>query len=494
MHYRDLELYPCQAAAVDDAVRFLLSAGPGERRGYRGPTGVGKSVIELAAQELLGGAPGTVIVTPRTEIAAGMARKAGAGDPESIGVWTPVRLMNELRAGRVAPPARVILDETHHSEADSWRDLLLVLGFPPHVGFTASFFRGTPRGTAAFREYWGEPVTICTWPEAVALGYVSMPEFEVLPLVDDDVVEVVNGEFRVTSLEGATVDRLSDLVARAAPWCRDGRWDLATVFCAPSRAVAGRLARELSAAGAPAVTVTADTTDRERLFRATEERLCALVHVDVVSEGVDLRLRRYVDLSPTLSPVKWLQRFGRVTRPWAEGRPRYVCTNRNVARHAYVLEDALPSSVVARCEAPFPAATRPHVRVLGMEAIGRFRPAHCRMVGGGRLTVYSLFAVVGSTVVDWACLVPPTGEPVWACRAAGTDRAETGEWGQWRRPDAPPTDLTGFQSRAPTALSEKQSAWWHRAAARHGLDGTVEPDAKAFQALPVLKDLGARVH
>lgn len=490
----DLTPYPCQARAVDHAEEFLRGAGPGERRAYEGPTGVGKSVVELLLQRRMGAAE-CPILTPREEVADGMMEKLGrAGeDPASANIWTPIRYRNRLADGRVKPPRFIIWDENHHHEAESWQDVDMLSGLAPAVGFSATQFRGTPRSTAKFRERWGPPVVIATWAEAAALGYVRIPEFHVLPLVDDDVVDVVNGKFEVTSLVGATVDRLGDLVLRSKPWHDGARWGLPTMYAVPTTDVARRLARELNAAGLPAAAVGADTPKAERrlAFKACEGGLLALVQIAVVSEGVDLKVRRLVDAHPMLSPVEWLQQFGRCTRPW-DRAPQYVCTNRNLARHAYLLAGVVPSSRVAAVEKAFGPTTRPHVRALGLESLGRFKPSSAPLVNGARVYVYSLYSVVGADVVDWCCLVPPTGEPVWARRVSGADRAETGAWGSWAAAE-PPADLRGYQSKAPSAISDKQRAWWARAAGRHGLDATAEPDAKAFQALPVLKDLNLRV-
>ena len=486
------ELYPCQTAAVNHAVSWLKTAYPGDRQGYKGPTGIGKSVVELEVQRIMG-VEDTMIVTPRVEIIQGMMQKLGAtGSAEQLNLWTPIKLRNRLMSGDVRPPKYFIYDELHHHEADSWQHLDLLTGCVPSVGYTATYFRGTPRGTKAFHEHWGEPVCIATWQEAAALGYIRMPEFRMLPLVDDDVVEVVNGEFQVTSLEGVTVDRMGDLVQQSKLWHNGERWDLPTLYALPSTKLAEECAKQLSAAGMPAVTVTAARTDRFELFRACEAGLIALVHVNVISEGVDLKLRRLVDLKPTLSPVNWLQQLGRIMRPWNRS-PEYWCTNRNVARHAYVLEGALPSSVVSAQEKAFPPTTRSHVRVLGLESIGRFKPSSAPLVNGAKVHVYSLFAVVGTTVVEWCCLVPPTGEPVWASKASATDRKETGDWGKWARQFTATTELSGFQSKTPASLTEKQKAWWSRSARQFGLDGNTEVDGKAFQVLPVLKDLGLRL-
>lgn len=489
----NFQLYPCQAAAVEHAVSWLNTASSGDRKGYRGPTGIGKSVIELMVQKRVDPAT-TAIVTPRVEIVAGMLEKLGVpdADPERYNIWTPIKLRNRIMSGVKLPPTKMIYDELHHHEAESWQELDLLTGCAPSVGYTATYFRGTPKSTMSFREHWGEPVTIITWPEAIGMKYIRMPRFEVLPLVDDDMIEIVNGEFQITSLEGVVTDRLGDMVEQSRKWHNGGTWDMPTLYALPSTRLAEDLAERLSKAGMPAVTVTAARKDRGTLFKACEAGLIALVHVDVISEGVDLKVRRLVDLKPTLSPVKWLQQLGRIMRPW-DGIPEYWCTNRNVIRHAYVLEGVVPSKVVGDQAKVFPISERGHLRVLGLEAIGRFKPTSVQLLSGAKMHVYSLFTVVGSAVIEWACLVPPTGAPIWASKSSQTDRAISGDWGKWVQHTETPADLVGFQSKPNGKITDKQKAWWARSARHVGIDPTVEVDSKAFQALPILMDIGQRV-
>src|SRR5262249_6867551 len=147
-----------------------------------------------------------------------------------------------------------------------------------------------------------------------------------------------------------------------------------------------------------AFVVSSDTPKGERrlAFKATEACVAALLHINIVTEGVDLKLRRLVDASPTMSPVKWVQQFGRITRPVAEGEraPEYVCTNRNVLRHAYALEGAVPVAAVVEAEKVFPRSERAHVRALGLEAIGRFKPTQLKLTNGSTAHFYSLSCVL----------------------------------------------------------------------------------------------------
>jgi len=475
--------HPFQAAAIADATEFLRNATPGQRRLYSSPTGTGKSVMEAGILEAL---PGGVVVTPRQEIVDGLVDKGV--DPGCI--YTPVALRNRLFDGRVAAPRYFLLDESHHESAKTWQQLDILSGLVPACGFTATPYRGSPRSTREFLERWGEPVPIITYPEAAAGGYISLPTFDVVPLVDDDTIEVRGGEFAVESVDSAMCDRLSDL----AEHCRQyysGQWDRPTVVALPSRSLCARMREELARRGVPSAVVDAETPREERLvaFAAAKARVLALLHVNILSEGVDMPLRRLIDASPTMSPVRWVQQLGRITRPVAPGEapPAYMCVCRNLLRHAYALEGCVPPEATAKVERVFPPSDRSHARVVGLEAIGRFRPTTVELLSGNKLYVYAFVAPVGTAVFEYCVLAHPTQSPVWAAKV-NTVQDGVRQYGSWRACDAP-EGIRGFASVSKRSLTEKQLNWWRRSAARFGIDPTQDVDLKKFVVLPVCKDL-----
>lgn len=483
---------PFQICGANHGEKFLRGADAGQKQLYAAPTGVGKSVVERLVQERMG--PECWIVSPREEILAGIMDKAElTGDPMAHSMATPIVLRNRLLEGRIRHPKYLIIDESHHHNAETYQQLDLLTGLAPAIGYTATPYRGTPRGTREFLERWGPPIWLITYLEAVNEGFISMPRFTMLPLVDDDIVDVKGGEFDVTSINAATVDRLGDMAEHCRRWY-NGKWDKATIMAMPSSSACIRMQQELGTRGIPAAIVSAETPrgDRYSIFEAVEAGITALLHINVVSEGVDLKLRRLIDMSPTLSPVKWLQHLGRITRPTDEP-PEYICTNRNILRHAYILEGVLPPASVLEAQAAFPQSERTGVsRVLGLEAIGRFKPVGIKLLSGLTAHIYAISIPVGPLVVEYCVLVHPTKEAIWATKVNGVKEDGTRAWGSWRRCEAP-ADVSGFGSIAPKALSEKQMSWWQRSAARYGLDPTQEVSRKNFQALPVLADTGVRL-
>lgn len=478
---------PYQKLCYNDALQFLRNAEPGQRRFYVSPTGTGKSVIELMLHEEL---HDSWIVTPTVEIIDGMRDKLGR-EPRAM---TPIKLRNRLLSGEIDPPRYLIFDEGHHSEADTWQSIMLLCGMAPAVGFSATGFRGTPKSTKQFLDFWGEPIHVMTYKQAIDRNYIKFPSISFLPLVDDDSIDIVNGEFEVTRLEEETRGRLEDLAVHAKQWFDGHSWDRPTVFSLPTRQTCREFVRICAKYDLPMFTIDANTSREDRLlmFHGCVERVLAFVHVNVVSEGVDLPLRRYVDAHPVVSPVQFLQRFGRITRPTDEFT-EYVCTNRNLCRHAHLLEGCIPVSKYLEGEKAFPAPSRRSgTRVVGMENLGRFKPIEVKLRSGITLTCYMLSCIRENKVVQYAALIHPLlGDPIWAERQHRIREDRTRDYGRWVA-CAAPDGLSGFNSIGQGAVTEKMMNWWKRAAGRHGLDPDIDVNRKSFNILPIAADLDLR--
>ena len=200
----------------------------GSRKMLAAPTGTGKSVCildtHLALDDL--DLPAWVL-TPRVEILIGMLDKLGIStggvsaaklvqQATELRMTTPARFRNMIERGEVDQPAALLIDEVHHSTAMSWEEIRLACGPIPLVGYTATPYRGTPRGTQELVAAWGEPEWLLRIPEAIERGYMSCPEFRVVPLLDDDEIAVVNGAFQVSSAENETTSRLDAIASLIA--------------------------------------------------------------------------------------------------------------------------------------------------------------------------------------------------------------------------------------------------------------------------------------
>lgn len=507
---------------------------PGKWHLFVSPTGTGKSIFELI---WLTHIPNSVLVTPRVEIIAGMLDKLGlyweshtelVDMATQFGIFTPIKFRNILAQGLLGyyPPV-CILDECHHAEADSWKDIDMYLNKTTVLGATATPFRGTPQGTKSFRERWHTMTPVLTLPTAIHNNYCSLPTVSIWPLIDDDLVEISNGELKVSTVSKMVGDNLSLIVEQSKQfYCsRGGMWKRPTMYSVPTTDAAYALAHALTESRMPARTVVQDTkrVDRERIFQQVVDGNLALVQIDVVSEGVDLPIRRLIDIRPTMSPVKWLQQVGRIMRPTVkcavcrssdelscpncESPPEYICVCRNVERHGYLMEGCFPPTVIREAQEAFKNvygepqySRRSGIRAMGMEGLGKFTTTPIHLLNGVTAFMYNLVHMDGYTRNEYIVLVHPNEtEPLRAKRVSRvkTPSYETGgapvyDWGRWQAVASLP-DLKGCSSANPRELTERQRGKWLREAEDRGLNPHREVNNRSFQVLPLLQDLRVRL-
>lgn len=521
-------LRPEQAEAVEAGVNHLLNAAPGREGSllFVSPTGTGKSYLQGAIHRAVTEAHGRRMYStfPQSEIAEAVFLKTYGFLPdkkrqavlEQAGFWTIKRLYNELTKGRIPLPVALQHDEAHHSTDDTHEMVHGICGLCPRVGATATDYRGTAVETAKFRDRWPRAHRVLTLRRAVDLGRLSMPLWDVWPLLDDEQIDVTNGEFSVRSVESHIQDKLGDLIDRLKVFVsRDGevRWDRATMIAVPGVEAVRSVVEALNRDGLPAVGVTGDTsdTDRTAAFAKCVERWAVLVQIRVVGEGVDLPIRRLIDLAPTTSPVLWMQRVGRITRPVGPGEPppEYIACCHNLARHAYLWHGVMPTSAIKTALSAWGADFKPSKRFLAraidVEGLGRFTPAVVSMADGSPVTLYVMQTKDGLN--EYAIVLHPLRPDPWFfCKEnklSGQKVKKTlpnglvveyneKSFGKWRSVGKLP-ELIGCQSVKLSPLTPGQGDWWKRDAAKLNLDPKAELTNREFQLLPILSNSRTRL-
>lgn len=512
-----IDKYDYQPRTVNHVVTCLRH---GESVLVKSPTGSGKTRMAKGVKQELGS--DIVHVVPSMEIAMAMygvltgdttlALRHGEQHQryacESAGVWTVKRMLNALVAGELSPPKFLSFDECHHSVDNTHDEVHLYCGRVPRVGWTATDFRGTPVETKKLRAAWGKTYTALTLADAIQRGVIARPDCIVWPLVDDELIDVENGEFIVSECETAVIKALPALVAR----CREelwnpatGTWKRSTMFSVPGVEASTQVALALREAGLGAVTVTGETprAERDEAFRLTVGCTHALVQVKVVGEGVDLPIRVCVDLAPTMSPVVFVQaKTGRIARPVASGEapPLYIATNHNLDRHAYLWEGQIPSTQIRDAQLAWGPEYKPSrrtlSRALALEGFGKFTVSKVPCLDGSYGALYALQTKDGLHL--YAVLLPPAGQPMYFQKSnvhtgktltkvtpGGTVEYKEKRYGPWRKIDSIP-DATGYVSVKPGRLTDPMIEYWKSAAKGRGLDPEAEVDARTFQALPIL--------
>lgn len=521
-----------QSEAVDRAVTNLLS---GTSELMVAPTGSGKSLIQaLIATRIRAEGKRHYQTVPSTEIALGILDKLGTEDVEALraqsfakqqaacernGIYTIKRLYNLLMVGGLPLPDTLSIDESHHSVDNTHTLVWAMCGHCPRVGLTATAYRGTPDETRKLIEAWGRPHVILTLREACKQKVVSRPDFVCWPLVNDDLIKVVAGEFVLSSVEGAVENTLPELIERMKRELlvnEDGlNWfpKRMTMVRAPGVQSARTITHALRTAGVPAVCMTGDETDvdgalgasRQAAFAKCVNREAVLVQVKVVGEGVDLPVRVLIDLAPCMSPVAWMQSVGRATRPVPEGDdpPLYVATNHNLTRHAYLWEGMIPPGQIRDAQKAWGAAYKPTrraiARALGLEGFGKFAPSTVQLMDGSLASVYALQTKDGMhlyAVLLHPCMTEPwffekvnqpTGETATFQKNGHTITYKVKRYGPWKRIASIP-ELTGYVTVKPDFVTDGMMDYWRAAAESVGLDPAADPDGRSFQVLPILKN------
>lgn len=491
------------------------------------PTGTGKTRIQRRFRAQF---PNSVQLVPGPDIA-----RQFEPDPN---VYTYLTFLNRLRDGTIDPTAidTIFRDEAHHLDDTNEQ----IDEFFPHAirifGFTASPYRGTPKETQRLRDYYrGNIHRLVTIKDAVARGIMSLPaEYEIYPLHNDDTLAVKNGDFVSTQVNKMVESRFDDLVQLVTTrfWNADEqRYTRPIMICFTSVYLCKEFAKRLPI---PSAVVTGDTTGREAAFASVIAREKILVQIKVVGEGVDLPIRVLIDAAPTMSPVFWIQRFGRLTRPVGscqgcqgnpvvhslptapgkdtevrcprclsnpgrEDAPVYICTNHNLLRHGYLLEGNVPAATFANYDKKFPG-WKPNQRAAGriigdVQGFGKFKPAEVPLADGSNAMGICIDDPSGKGH-QYACLIhPATDKAIFARRdfeLTADGFRDYSKKPKWRQIDQLP-DLSGYTSTPASPVTPAQAQWWERQAARVGLDNTRMPNARGFQWLPILLNLGVRV-
>jgi hypothetical protein len=114
-----------------------------------------------------------------------------------------------------------------------------------------------------------------------------MPDsFDTYPLIDDDCIEISNGEFVVETVRREVESKIRDI----GDLIISKGLDIATMVSVPTRENVYALADYLTSKGYAndVVTEATKTTDRHKAFQRCQDRLSVLLQIKAVSEGNDL--------------------------------------------------------------------------------------------------------------------------------------------------------------------------------------------------------------
>ena len=298
------------------------------------PTGTGKSTV-IAAVAAVAARNGcrVVLLAHRRELLDQMAAAVAAVDPEApaVGFVQGERdepdaqivaasfqtLANDRRRAALGRLDVVLVDEVHHSAADTYAGVLAALrdaGARFFAGFTATL----SRADGGLGELWDTVSYEKSLKWALDEGYLVAPTGLTVVVDGLDTTAIpkgADGDLQAKAL-GKAMIASADTTAEAVVTHAAGRRLLVFGATVEHCEVLAAALTEKGIVSEVVVGATDSDARRDRFERFTAGTLDALVTVQVLTEGTDLPACDGVVLArPTRSPVLYTQIVGRALRP-----------------------------------------------------------------------------------------------------------------------------------------------------------------------------------
>ena len=325
------QLRPYQLEAVEAVYQQWVD---GKRTVVVLPTGTGKStVIARIAADAVDHGQRVLMVAHRRELLDQMVANVHAVDPtkvDSTGYVQAERdeydapivagsfqtLTNPRRLASLGQRDVVLVDEVHHSPADTYAGVLESLVADHGTRFLAGFTATLKRTDGGLGDMWDTVAYERSLSWALEEGYLVPPvgKTVVLPGLDTTKLTVRAGDYATGELSTAMVASVETTVDAIKTHAAGRRMLVFGATVEHCEALAETMSRE----GIPTAMVVGSTSSDERaeyFEDFTAGRLEALVTVQVLTEGTDLPACDCVVLArPTRSPVLFTQMVGRALR------------------------------------------------------------------------------------------------------------------------------------------------------------------------------------
>lgn len=521
------ELFDYQARFIEKVFSFFKTRPAGKLLATS-PTGTGKTLMQLRCKhEILKASKGAArihVITPKIQIVADFLQELGFNTDNlsyakirKLGaenhIYTYGTYVNLLIKG-LEPSNVLFVDEGHHLKLGNTQaeQILYDAHMMKVVAMTATGYRATPNSTREFLEEYEEKYVCISEREAVKRGLWRFPQIKIRGVMDDDVLVVQGNEFKIAKMSdidkcaGATFfETIRNLIKEERHYSMcNFHMHLPIIVEVPGVEIAQELNTYLRNCDVPANCLTAKTKikDREKAIRELKAGTHVLVEVSIVSEGFNLpALSVFIDANPTMSPGRFMQKFGRLTRRSDIKRKVYYCLCRNIERHAYLLDGIIPTSAVIEAQNAFQTVSiRAGQRVFGSEKFGKFKPLPFETSNGTFGSFYLVSSFDNGTNVSTKyaiVLLPHKAQPLVfkkQDRKVNVDPEKPWDWGKWEKSFLP-EGFAGYKTVAKRkTISEKQQNYWNRAAARVGLVPDREVDAREFQILPILDNTNTNIN
>lgn len=299
---------------------------------YQAPTGAGKTVLfSYIAKNAAAKRKRVYILVHRQELIKQASKKLLDNGVIHGIVWKNLPITQDIiqvcsiqtlvnRLGKLPPADILIIDEAHHATSPTYRKVIDSMPSAMILGVTATPERRDGVGLNKVFKH------LILGPEIKKLmndGYLAKYLLYIPPsdLQLNRVGIGPNGEFITEQLEEETVRAgiTGDAIKEYNKVCPGVPALVYTV----SVKIAYQTAQQFCDAGIPAACVEGSMPDDLRAERFNDfesGKLKALINVDLVSEGTDIpEVVALIDLQPTKSTSRQIQKWGRVFRPKQNG-------------------------------------------------------------------------------------------------------------------------------------------------------------------------------
>lgn len=234
-----------------------------------------------------------------------------------------IEILEELK------PNFIIIDEAHHSLADSYTKFWKHCGKCWKLGVTATPYRLNNR---SFRSHFDKLVESASIDDFINQGYLARYDF----LVDNpqsslsQTIKAIKeksstGDYKTATLlkELNVEQHIQRLIVCYEQYVKGKKG----IVYAINKEHANRICQAYRAIGVNAIYIDSDTPKRERsetVERFSNSEIQIMVNVDIFSEGFDCPDVEFIQLArPTWSLAKYLQQVGRGMRP-CDGKQKTV--------------------------------------------------------------------------------------------------------------------------------------------------------------------------
>jgi len=237
------------------------------------------------------------------------------------------------RFDRMKKPKLIIWDEAHHIAAKSWAKIFKQFPDSFHIGLTATPERLDGRG---LREYFNNIIMGPSVSWLIENGYLSKYKLFAPTEVNLSGIHTRMGDY-VKSELSSIIDKptiTGDAIREYKKQCDGAR---AIVF-GVSIEHSNHVTAQFNSAGIAAASVDGESSIEHRDWALREfqnGKIKVLSNVDLFGEGFDVpSLECVIDLAPTQSLAKALQRWGRALRP-SPGKEHAIILDHvgNIMRH-----------------------------------------------------------------------------------------------------------------------------------------------------------------